>query len=169
MIYFWQYIFTKTTWNIPAIQARNSLIYTLAKIFFLKFRTIVLPSIAPQIFLATNLCLLLHITLILNITFVYFSSSLSKLNVSSTCYELIPIEIAQIFQALLNEVYSSDNHYFIVSLTKVTPFKEGTDLALKIQNTLLIDWKVNKWKELKVKGKTSNTFDHTTRPLSVNK
>ena len=56
-----------------------------------------------------------------------------------------------------------------MSLTKVTPFKEGTDLALKIQNTLLIDWKVNKWKELKVKGKTSNTFDHTTRPLSVNK
>ena len=94
-----------------------------------------------DVLLLLLLLLPLFITLIMNIFFVFFSSSINTLNVSNTCYETILIKISQSlkFRFCRMQLYSSDNNYNMESLIKFLLLKRVMDLILEIQISLLID------------------------------
>ena len=54
-----------------------------------------LTSTAPQNFVPSNLCLILLLSPILNVSIVSYSCSLNKLNALGACQKLGPIESAQ--------------------------------------------------------------------------
>ena len=85
--------------------------------FEFKDVNILSPFTVSQTFAAANLCLSLFLTLILNNSIVFFSSSLNKLNVLSTFHKVMHINIAQNlqFRHCWIKVYSRYNHHVMAS------------------------------------------------------
>ena len=81
------------------------------------------------------------LALILSIPIALPFSNLNRLNVLSTCYKVVPIDIAQSleFRLCWIKLCRRDKHDVMVSLIKVPHLKGVLYLILKVQNALLID------------------------------